>query len=82
MANETWKFVQAKSKQVMKSVLGIRDEQTRMKATSPLVVAPITQEDDTTTCDGTRKKNCCNCFQPLRALRARSPRQACPARIK
>ena len=41
MANETWKFVQA-----MKQVLGIRDEKTRMKVTPPLVVAPITQEDD------------------------------------
>ena len=26
MANETWKFVQAKSKQAMKQVLGIRRE--------------------------------------------------------
>ena len=31
MANETWKFVQAKSKQAMKQVLGIRDEKARMK---------------------------------------------------
>ena len=31
MANETLKFVQAKSKQAMKQVLGIRDEKTRMK---------------------------------------------------
>ena len=46
MANETWKFVQAKSKQEMKQVLGIRDEKTRMKVTPPLVVTPITQEDD------------------------------------
>ena len=46
MANETWKFVQAKSKQAMKQVLGIRDEKTRMKVTPPLVVAPITQDDD------------------------------------
>ena len=46
MANETWKFVQAKSKQAMKQVLGIRDEKTRMKVTPPLAVAPITQEDD------------------------------------
>ena len=45
MANETWKFVQAKSKQAMKQVLGIRDEKTRMKVT-PLAMAPITQEDD------------------------------------
>ena len=47
MANETWKFVQAKSKQAMKQVLGIRDEKTRMKVTPPLAVAPITQEDET-----------------------------------
>ena len=46
MVNETWKFVQAKSKQAMKQVLGIRDEKTRMKVTPPLAVAPITQEDD------------------------------------
>ena len=34
MANETWKFVQAKSKQAMKLVLGIRDrdEKTRNKS--------------------------------------------------
>ena len=46
MANETWKFVQAKSKQAMKQVLGIRDEKTRMKVTLPLAVAPITQDED------------------------------------
>ena len=46
MAIETWKFVQAKSKQAMKQVLGIRDEKTRMKVTPPLAMAPITQDDD------------------------------------
>ena len=46
MANETWKFVQAKSKQAMKQVLGIRDEKTRMKVTLPLAMAPVTQDDD------------------------------------
>ena len=46
MAKETWKFVQAKSKQAMKQVLGIRDEKTRKKVTPPLPVAPITQDDD------------------------------------
>ena len=48
MANETWKFVQAKSKQAMKQmqVLGIRDEKARMKVTPPLAVAPIAQEDN------------------------------------
>ena len=46
MANETWKFVQAKSKQATKQVLGIRDEKARMKVTPLLAVAPVTQEDD------------------------------------
>jgi hypothetical protein len=46
MANETWKFVQAKSKQAMKQVLGIRDEKARMTVTPPLAMAPVTQEDD------------------------------------
>ena len=47
MANETWKFVQAKSKQAMKQVLGIRGEKTRMKVTPPLAVAPLAQDDGT-----------------------------------
>ena len=46
MANETWKFVKAKSKQAMKQVLGIRDENARMKVTLPLAVAPLAQEDN------------------------------------
>ena len=46
MANETWKFVQAKSKQAMKQVLGIRDEKMRMKVTPPLAMAPVTQDVD------------------------------------
>ena len=46
MANETWKLVQAKSKQARKQVLGISDEKPRMKVTPPLAVAPITQDDD------------------------------------
>ena len=41
MANEIWKFVQA-MKQV--SLLGIRDENARMKVTPPLAVAPLAQE--------------------------------------
>ena len=41
MANETWKFVQAKSKQAMKQVLGIKDEAARMKVTPPLAAAPL-----------------------------------------
>ena len=45
MANETWKFVQAKSKQAMKQMLEIRDEKARMKVTPPLAVAPLVQED-------------------------------------
>ena len=39
MANETWKFVQAKSKQAMKQVLGIKNDAARMKVTPPLAVA-------------------------------------------
>ena len=60
----TWKFVQEKSKQTMKLLLGIRDEKTFMKVTPPLAVAPITQEDVLMTCiddmrwnDGTRNPN-------------------------
>ena len=44
--NETWKFVQAKSKQAMKQVLGIKNDAARMKVTPPLAVAPLAQEDD------------------------------------
>ena len=36
----------AKSKQVMKQVLGIRDEKARMKVMPRLAVAPLAQEDD------------------------------------
>ena len=76
MANETWKFVQAKSKQAMKQVLGIKDEAAR-----------CTHEGDAATGSGTpcargrhamepeRRRHQ---FQPLRALRARAPRQAGP----
>ena len=39
-------FVQAKSKQAMKQVLGIKDEAARMKVAPPLAMAPITQEDN------------------------------------
>ena len=39
-------FVQAKSKQVMKQVLGIKDEAARMKVTPPLAVAPLAHGDD------------------------------------
>ena len=46
MANETWKFVQAKSKQAMKQVLGIKSETARMKVTPPLAVAPLAHGDD------------------------------------
>ena len=41
MANETWKIVQAKSKQAMKQVLGIKNDAARMKVTPPLAVAPL-----------------------------------------
>ena len=46
MANETWKFVQAKSKQAMKQVLGIKNETACMKVTPPLAVAPLAHGDD------------------------------------
>ena len=46
MANETWKCVQAKSKQAMKQVLGIRDKNARMEVMPPLAVAPLAQEDE------------------------------------
>ena len=46
MANETWKFVQAKSKQAMKQVLGIKNEAARMKVTPPLAVAPLAHGDE------------------------------------
>ena len=46
MANETWKLFQAKSKQAMKQVLGIKDEAARMKVTPPLAVAPLAHGDD------------------------------------
>ena len=45
MANETWKFVQAKSKQAMKQVLGIKNEAARMKVTPPLAVACLEHGD-------------------------------------
>ena len=46
MANETWKFVQAKSKQAMKQVLGIKNEAARMKVTPPLAVESLAHGDD------------------------------------
>ena len=46
MANETWKFVQAKSKQAMKQVLGIKNEAAHMKVTPPLAVASLAHRDD------------------------------------
>ena len=46
MANETCKFVQAKSKQAMKQVLGIKNEAARMKVTPPLAVASLAHGDD------------------------------------
>ena len=41
-----WKFVQAKSKQAMKQVLGIKNETACMKVTPPLAVAPLAHGDD------------------------------------
>ena len=46
MANETWKFVQTKSKHAMKQVLGIKNEAARIKLTPSLTVAPHVHEDD------------------------------------
>ena len=46
MANETWKFVQAKSKQAMKQVLGIKKENALMKVTPPLATALLAHGDD------------------------------------
>ena len=46
MTNETWKVVQAKSKQAMKQVLGIKHETARMKVTPPLAVASLAHGDD------------------------------------
>ena len=46
MTNETWKFVQAKSKQAMKQVLSIKNKTARMKVTPLLAVAPLAHGDD------------------------------------
>ena len=46
MANETCKFIQTKSKNAMKQVLGIKNEAARMKVTPPLAVAPHVHGDD------------------------------------
>ena len=46
MANETWKFAQAKSKQAMKQVLGIKNETARMKVAPPLAVASLVHGND------------------------------------
>ena len=48
VANETWKFVQAKSEEQAddEQVLEIRDEEARMKVMPPLALAPLVQEDD------------------------------------
>ena len=78
MANETWKFVQAKSKQAMKQVLGIKDEAARMKVTPPLAVAPLAHGDDMHAMHAMEPERRRHQFQPLRALRAREPRQAGP----
>ena len=43
MANETWKFVLAKSKQAMKQVLGIKDDAARQSVTTAQIcLAPST----------------------------------------
>ena len=43
---ETWKFVQEKSKQAMKQVLGIKNEAMRLRVTPPLAVAPPAHGED------------------------------------
>ena len=45
MANETWKFVQAKSKQAMKQVLGIKNVTACIKVALSLAVAPLAHGD-------------------------------------
>ena len=62
MANETWKFVQAKSKQAMKQVLGIKNDAARMKVTPPLAVAPLAQEDDMRWNPNAERRR--HCFNP------------------
>ena len=74
MANETWKYVQAKSKQAMKLILGIKDEAARMNATGG--GTPCARGRHAMEPERRRHK-----FQPLRALRARAPRQAGPRNI-
>ena len=44
--SSTWKFVQAKSKQAMKQVLGIENEAACIKVTPPLAVALLAHGDD------------------------------------
>ena len=60
MTNEKWKFVQAKSKQAIKQVPGIRNETARMKVTPPLAVAGGTWHHlhirRKMTCDGTAER--------------------------
>ena len=46
MAIKTCKFVQEKSKQAMKQVLGIKDEAARLRVTPPLAVAPLAHGED------------------------------------
>ena len=46
MAIETYKFVQEKSKQAVKQVLGIKDEAARLRVMPPLVVAPLAHGED------------------------------------
>ena len=75
MANETWKFVQTKSKHAMKQVLGIKNEAARMKVTPPLAVAPHVHGDDAMEPERRRHQ-----FQPLRVLHARAPPLQAPPR--
>ena len=71
MANETKKYVQAKSKQAMKQVLWVRDKKARMKVTPRRWRwHPLRRR---MTCDGTRMTTA-SFSNILRALRARSQR--------
>ena len=46
MANDAWKFIQSKSKNAMKQVLGTNNEAARMKVAPLLAVAPHVHGDD------------------------------------
>ena len=61
-------FVQEKSKQAMKQVLGIKDEAARLRVTPPLAVAPLNHGEDMRWNPNDDGIN----FNPLRAPSARA----------